>query len=82
MVTFTAGDYFADEVNIYGDAEIKVSGQVYIHSNGTEIKGSGKVNLTGVPNDVYFVVHGSNAEFSIKGTRAIAFINSQKTKSS
>ncbi|PKF81104.1 hypothetical protein CW749_00195 [Vibrio sp. vnigr-6D03] len=78
VVTFTAGDYFADEVNIYGDAEIKVSGQVYIHSNGTEIKGSGKVNLTGVPNDVYFIVHGSNNEFSLKGAaRATAFVISE-----
>ncbi|CCO45101.1 hypothetical protein VIBNISOn1_1370006 [Vibrio nigripulchritudo SOn1] len=67
VVTLTAGDYFANEINITGNAEVKVSGQVYLHSKGTVVANSGRVNLSGVPNDIYFVVHGDSSLFRMYG---------------
>lgn len=66
-MTLTAGDYFANEINITGNAEVKVSGQVYLHSKGTAVANSGRVNLSGVPNDIYFVVHGDSSLFRMYG---------------
>ncbi|MBD1557590.1 hypothetical protein HC752_11675 [Vibrio sp. S9_S30] len=78
VVTFTAGDYFASKINIFGNAKVGVRGQVFLHAGETNVYNSARVNRSGVPNDIYFIQHGVGSNFSMYGdARATAFVLSE-----
>ncbi|MDN3681986.1 hypothetical protein QWZ04_16895 [Vibrio tapetis subsp. quintayensis] len=69
-VTLNAGDYWADEIKIIGNARIFTNGEVFLHANEFTMDNSAQANmnlsngsaLDGIARNLNIIVHGDDAE--------------------